>query len=326
MPEETTQVAESSPAAVETQEARPMESWSDAEHATWLQKGEVPKPKEGESAPLKTSEQGAESEPAKEAQETGQPKEKPKQDAETRKKQLAAEIQELLDLRHRMREEVSQIGAKPPESPPGREAAQGADRPKRPKLDQFETYEGYEDALDKYEGDLANWAVGQRLNVERTEYARRQALEDFRQSQERIKSNWIQREKETIKRHPDFLETVKSAKDLPLNPIMDLFIQNSQIGPDLVLHLSKNHDEAERIARMDPFDTPRALTRLEDKLSEAIKSPARKTITDAKHPPTELSGTNKAADDEVEAALHAGDEGRYIEAMNARDIARLVRK
>ncbi|MFH1574352.1 MAG: hypothetical protein ABIG68_10230, partial [Acidobacteriota bacterium] len=250
-PEDTmadVQTAESSPAAVaapEITEQKPLESYSDAEYATWLEKGELAKPKTEESAPSTPSEAGeqpkgeAASEPAKETE----PQKPKKQDAETRKRQLGAEIQQLLEQRHKLREELAQKGAPKPESPPGQQARPAADRPKRPKIDEFESYEKYEDALDKYSEDLADWKVAGRLDAERAAYAKHMQAERVQQTNQQILTTWQKREAETVKRHPDFREKVAEL-DIPQNPILDAFVFESDIGPDIVYHLATHPEEA----------------------------------------------------------------------------------
>lgn len=332
---EPTEIPESSPGESTEQvqdDSSKMESWSDEEHSKWLSEGVVP----GSEGSASSSESegdtpekpSAESEPAK--TETGAEKsqEKGKSNAETRKAQLAAEIQELLDARRALRQEVDGIKAGKAAPQPGSQPAPPeypSKRPVKPKLDQFETYEQYEVADEKFQEEMGLWAAGVRIESERAAAARYQQERQERQASEARDATWVKRREDSTKRNPDW-DKVVSASDAPLNPPMNVFIRNSEVGPDLAYYLAKNPREAGAIAAMGPIDVHRALTRIEDRISEGIKSPKGRMITASKPPGTTLGGTNKAPADAAEDALAAGDEGRYIEEMNRRDAARLLRK
>jgi len=318
MADEATVTAESSPAP----ETAPvsLDKFTDAEHAKWLETGETPKPKKAESATA-SPESAPESGTGKESQESVQPERK--QDGETRKRQLAAEIQDLLEQRRRLREELSQKPAEKAESQP---EAKAPERPKRPRIDEFEDYSKYEDALDQYEEKLADYKAGQRIEAEKQAYQKQQQQQTIEQHNAEVRKNWETRLRETQKRHPDF-DAIVRANELPLNPIMDGYLLDSEIGPDVVVHLCQHMEEANRIAKLPPYQCARELVKLESSISEKLKAtPAPSKITGAKEPPRELSGTNRAPEDEAQAALAAGDVGRYMDVMNTRDAARIVRK
>ena len=324
--------AESSSADEQEYQEPDLDKLTPEQRGKWLETGKVPVENAEESATSKSegegSETAAESESApKDTQEeaTG----KPHANAEVRKKQLAAEIQDLLEQRRKLREEVSKPAeAARAESQP---AAKPPDRPKRPKLEQFEgdnAYEKYEDALDKYEEDLADWKVGQRIEAEKQAHARTQQQQTIAQRNAEVKKNWETRLADTKARHPDYMEVVKNG-DIPLNPIMDGYLLDSEIGPEVVYHLSQHPEEAERIAKLSPFATARELAKLETQIGDSLKkqTPARpKIVTAAKKPPAELSGRNLGAEDEIQAAIETDDVGRYLAAANAAEVAKIVRR
>lgn len=332
--DDNSQAPASSPEAVQVEEqSSPLESLSSSERDTWLKTGELPKPKEGaESAPAGKPEEDAgrageppkppESGTGQETQE--QARERSRQNAETRKRQLAADIQEHLERRERARQEAEREEARlaalkgdgKPAPPPG--PPQPAERPKRPRMDQFETLESYEDAIDKYEEALAEWKVDQRLMHERAEYERSQQSQTIMRTNQEIRANWEKRLKETTARHPDFKETVEKGS-IPLNPIMDGYLMESEIGPELVYHFAKNPADAERIAVLGPYATARELAFLERQISESLKTSGPRKLTGAPPPVTELPGRNAAPEDEVAAAVKAGDFRAYQRAQNARD-------
>lgn len=337
--------AESSPATSPAPEPEPeetefqepdLESLTPEQHAKWLEKGELPTPtKAGESAPPeKESEKAtAESETAEKSTEHKEQTERKPHTAETRIRQLEADIaalkqqraeriQALLDERRKLAQEVSQVGAIKPEPPAG--AKPDAEKPKRPKMDEFEEYSSYEQALEEYEDKLTDWKVNQRIEAEKKAYQQQVQKQTVEQRNAQVRKNWEAHLGEAHKRHGDFEEVVRSV-ELPLNPVMDGFLLDSAIGPEIVYALCKNVAEAERIAKLSPFACTRELAKLESSISASLQAPQPKKVTEAKPPPTELSGTNRGAEDEAAAALEAGNFARYAEIMNQRDAARIMR-
>lgn len=333
--------AESSTAPAIQAPENPLESFTPEQHAKWLETGEMPAkvaPEPEGSAPSQSAGEKPGSAPESETGQQESRQEKPKQNAETRKQQLSAEIQDLLEKRRALREEVDRLskGDKPPEAPAGKkeepQTPQRPQRPKRPRQDEFETWdalhaaeEKYEQELDKYEEDLADWKAGQRIERERAEYNRSVREDQIHTENQKRLTSWQERSNQAKERYADFDKVVGSAEALPLNPVMDELILRHKMGPDIVYHLAKNPGEAARIAALDPYDTAAELTRFADRISakQPPKTPTPKTVSEAKEPPTLLTGTNAGAADEAKAAQEAGDFERYFNAMNARDAARM---
>ncbi len=302
------------------------------EYQTWLASGEFPTPKKEAPAPSDEKPEASPDTGPGENKESEAPKkaEKKTQNADTRATELEAEIaelkrakaeriQKLLDERRQLRQEQ----AKTPEPQPGPKP----ERPKRPKYQDYEDKpDQYEEALDKYEEELADYKAQQRIEAERQKAAQEQRRQIAFQRNAEVRKAWETRLTATKQRHEDFQQVVNSV-DLPLNPIMDGFLLESEVGPEMVYHLCSNVADAERIAKLQPFACARELTRLEAQISDALKTPAKPTIlTAAKPPGTQLSGMNRAPEDEAEAAIDAGDVERYMRVMNQRDIARITGK
>lgn len=318
-------------------EAPDLEAFTPEQHQKWLQTGEFPKPQKPpeKSAPSEPSEKAqAESEPAEKKPETEKPAERKPQNAETRivqleeqiaqlKAQKAERIQQLLDERRALQQELTKPADKKPEPAPGTELA--ADRPKRPKMNEFEDLQTYEKALEEYEEKFADWKVQQRIEAEKKAYQEQVRKQTIEQRNAQIRNNWETRLVEAKKRYGDFDEVVRSV-DLPLNPFMDGYLLDSEKGPELVYALCKNPAEAERISKLGPFACARELAKFESSFAASLQPPPKKTISETKPPPTELPGTNRQSEDEAKAALEAGDVERYMRIMNQRDVDRIVRK
>lgn len=97
---------------------------------------------------------------------------------------------------------------------------------------------------------------------------------------------------------------------------------NSEIGPEMVYWFARNPAEAERIAKLGPYQTAAELRDIERNLSEQLKAPATKTITGARPPETALPGKIVSPEDPVMAAVASGDFRSYMKAANARELKR----
>jgi hypothetical protein len=325
---EETQGDSSTPEVADVEiDSSALESLNSEQRDHWLKTGEIPDtPKADASATSKAPEKAAavqpEPAPGKEA-----PQDRDIPPAEKRIKQLLARNKELEAQLHR------------PTPPPAsirqqEQSAPDLQRPQRPKAPTLDQYDGdyskfeaaaakYEEDFDKYMEDLSDYKAAKRIEAERQAYQQRREAETIQEHNAKIKSSWETRQSETIKRHPDFEQAVKEAS-LPLNPIMDGFIIESEVGPEIVYHLAKNPAEGERIAKLGPFATARELSRIEMQLSESLKPTGANAtkITAAKPPPTMLGGTNRAPDDEAQAAVASGEFRRYMKVMNARELGK----
>lgn len=325
---EQTAAAESSPALNTTEDApNPVESLSDSQREEWLKTGDLPDTPASEASATSTAEKATAASPASATgNDTQQVEDRTISPAEKRIKQLLARNKELEAQLHRP--PAPSQGPAAPSSQP-----QELQRPMRPKAPTLEQYNGdyeafekaaaqYEDTFDRYMEDLSDYKAAKRIEAERQAYQQRKQAETIQEHNEAVKSSWETRQAETIKRHPDFEKAVKDAA-LPLNPIMDGFIVESEVGPEIVYWLAKNPVEGERIASLGPFATARELSRIEMTLGESLKTPAptpKPTITAAFPPPTTLSGTNKGPEDEARAAVASKDFSAYRRAMNSREL------
>ena len=314
-----------------------LENWSEADRNEYFKTGTPPAEKEEKSATPESTEAKSESTPPEPAPESEpgkqqEPKKSP-QNAETRKRQLGAEIQEKLSERRRISEELeilkaqrdllkSQQEAKKPEPPPATETP-GTTRPVRPKIDQYESYEEYESALDKYEEALADYKAADRIQREKTEYIRQQELRAHEEYQTNVRRKMDASVAEAKKVHTDFDEVLATASDVPVTPHMQLCLENAEHPGEIMYHLASHPDDARKMATLSPFAVTRELAVLDATFAGTIKpAPATPQVTGAKPPPTQLRGANAAPADEVSAAVASGDFRRYMQAANAREMKR----
>jgi hypothetical protein len=156
---------------------------------------------------------------------------------------------------------------------------------KAPKQEDFATVAEYVDAQ-------VEWKLQQRA-VEDAKKAAQSA-------QAAIDSAHQARVNKFVESHPDYQETLEKA-DLTLAIPLLQYIRESDLGPDLALHLSKNVEIAERLNRLSPIKALAELGKIEAKLApakvdepkpssrqpETSKAPAPITPIDGKKEPVQ---------------------------------------
>jgi len=319
----------SDPVQVSTVDAAPtpkvdvLGSLSDTQRDHWLKTGDLPESKvepqapplkdevapvadSAEHAPLEAPAVEPSTEPAKVA--------KPRDDIKARLGQLAEQRRIEKERADRLEAEVADLRAKV--APPAPVAP--AVEPAEPKLDDFlsdpDPYAAYARAVGKWEAkqQIAQFQAEQAQRVQRDrDIARVDAVMA-----------------EGPKKYPDWdLTPLQGHMDGPSAAYVAALIFESPLSVELLYHFSKTPAEARRLAAMEPLAAARAFGSLESQLStpppSRIATPT-KTVSTAPEPPQTLGSRHTPnAGDEVEAAILAGDTGRYIEAENRRELAKM---
>ena len=124
----------------------------------------------------------------------------------------------------------------------------------KPNLDSFSTYEDYIAALSK-------WEVKRERQAEKTADAVRAQQADIATKAQRFEELCDEVRKEV----PDF-DDIAFDQSLKLTNMMVESIQESDIGPRILLHLQKNRAEAKRIAGLSHIAQIKEIGRIEEKL------------------------------------------------------------
>jgi hypothetical protein len=151
-----------------------------------------------------------------------------------------------------------------------------------PKLDQFATYEEYVAAV-------ADYRVEQRFQRLEQE---RQAEEAVKQKAE-VQTGFQQKASEFKAQTPDF-EEVAYNPSLPITDVMADALNYAEKGPQLLYHLGKHPEEAQRIAELSVRSPVAAAIEL-GKLEERLSLPQPRTTTQAPPPIRPLSGGSGSA-------------------------------
>lgn len=131
-----------------------------------------------------------------------------------------------------------------------------------PPVDQFESPEAYADALAERKA--------QEL------VARREA----ERAQSEIIEAYHDKEEEARNKYDDF-EQVAYNPQLRITNVMAETIQSSEVGPDVAYYLGSNPKEADRIAKLSPFQQAKEIGRIEAKL---VAEPVTKKTSSAPAP------------------------------------------
>jgi hypothetical protein len=147
----------------------------------------------------------------------------------------------------------------------------------RPKPEDFQDYDDYVEALADWKAEEKARKLRDELKAEsektraKTEADRR--MEAFRAAESKFRA--------TVQ---DYDEAIQDAQDTPMTQVMFDVILESEVGPNLLYHLAKNPDEAERIAHLSPARQAAEIGKLEDKLAQQLKDPQKPKASNAPPP------------------------------------------
>lgn len=230
-------------------------------------------PKEAEDA----ADSEPKSEPAKgeTAANSEEPKVSGKRNAETRIKQLTAQL-------NAVKRQVQTL------SQPAQQAATAMKEPKLPTIDQFETIEQFNEALFKYDKEAREYAVS-KDRIERDREAKKKAEQEeidktvgaFNKRAEKLKAT-----------NPDF-DAKEAFERISPNPATIAMIFESEVGPEVTAFLDDNPDEAERLRDLPPIKCAREFFKLEQRISDQIKG-IKKPAASVK-PPSYVTGKAASA-------------------------------
>ena len=214
----------------------------------------------GQEAVTPTQEEIEAQERAEQEQTEKKPWYKKRFDELTRKRYEieAAKAAEIEALKKEL-QEAKKVSVKP-DTPPVNFA-----KPK-PIVGDFQTYEDYVDAL-------TDWKLEKK---EAEVFTKRQQEEEAKKQAE--KANEVKKEQQTFDekrkatietgkgKYKDFDEVVQSIPGQILTFQMATVIVDSDNGSDVIYHLGKNIQEAERISKLNPWAMAREIGKIEERL------------------------------------------------------------
>jgi hypothetical protein len=149
-----------------------------------------------------------------------------------------------------------------------------------------------------------------------------------KQRVENFQKTWNERSAKAAAKYADFKEVALDPA-MPIVPggIVDAFIGETEVGPELLYHFGKNPAELEKLQGMNPIHAALELAKLVGKFTEPeaklpLSTPAKPTITSAPKPAPKVGGRGTAPEDPVAAAVKDDDFEAFEAAANARDLAK----
>ncbi len=216
------------------------------------------------------------------APETGptaveQKTEQPRDEKGKFKPALQSRIDELTRARHEAEREAAYWRNRAnPEQPKA--------EPAKPTPEKFENYGDYVEALADWKAEEKVSAALKARDAEAAKTAEQKAVETRTQT-------FQERQQAARTAMPDY-DAVVGAADVPITSHVAEALLDSEKGPELVYHLSKNPAEAERLNKLSPLAAARELGRI-----EATLSAPQKPVTKAPAPMKPSGGGTTAVTD-----------------------------
>jgi hypothetical protein len=148
-----------------------------------------------------------------------------------------------------------------------------------PKLEDF----NYDEAA--YQAALFQHVKDEAARVARAELQQERA----REQEQAKKQTFRQRETDFSKENPDYLAVTRDPS-LPFTRELVELTSESEKGPEILYHLAKNRDLAERIAGLSPVAAAREIGRLEAKFEKPASAP-KPAVSKAPPPPPRIEAT-----------------------------------
>lgn len=148
-----------------------------------------------------------------------------------------------------------------------------------PKLEDYDDW-------GKYAKDVAKWEV----NQAKGEFSQKQSEEVHRVLAVKAQDEFRDRLETYAEKHDDFHEMVEEIGPLIKGAALETLI-DSKHGPEIIHHLAKNPEEAEKLSRLSPLAAAREIGRIEERLS----TKSVKKTTSAPAPVKTVTGSSSAS-------------------------------
>lgn len=325
-------VVETSSATPEVEQSIPA---AGPERIEWQKTGTLPK---AASTPAPEGEQSPKSAPASEAG-----KQEKKSPAALRLEEVLADLKAAgfdgpADLKTFKREAAKTTQAEPsPAKQPEVKAAPAAEAPTKPDM-KDPKYEGdagwelYEADVDKYNRAFASFEAKNAVEAYKREQTQQEQLKHVLKQIETGRKTYADFDQRT--------EPVFKALTANLDSPVSQVVGESPVFEHLMYAIGQQGEEFLALVKSNPQMALKKAVILESLVMEELSKgktteekprddkgqflpPEKKakTVSDAPPPPHEVGGKGTPPADEVEAALKSGDQTRYNDLMNRRDLA-----
>lgn len=139
------------------------------------------------------------------------------------------------------------------------------DNDQKPTEDEFDSHADYIEAL-------TDWKVDQKLTKQKEADEKSKA----KQSQSERATAWQGKVSNFQDSTPDFDEVMENVEDVSLSQAATDAILDSDIGPNVLYHIAKNPEIAEKLSEMKPIAAIKEIGRIESELSAPSKKEVKK--------------------------------------------------
>lgn len=167
-----------------------------------------------------------------------------------------------------------------------------------PKREDFPDDVQYLEALTDYKADQKVKAA---LNERDKQSEGRQQQSKAQEAESKVVESWTKNEAAFKSANPDYEETVTPFVEDELQQYSagaKRAIVESDVGPQLLMHLATHSDDAERIAGLSPLQQIKELGKLEDKMSRPPKK-----ASNAPPPPNPVKGGTSGSKDPAKMSV-----------------------
>jgi hypothetical protein len=194
------------------------------------------------------------------------------EDEPKKKSGLSKRIDKLTAEKRALERRLAELESTPPATEPTKQE-QNVDS-SRPRMDDFDSLEDFADALTE-------WKIDQR-----------EAQREAKQSVEKYQTEWEAKEAKVKEAYADYHDVVniESLQRSNASQEAKVFLNDSNIGPDVIYNLVSNEDLFDEFVEANPVKQIKILTKIELAL-ESKQAPSSTKVTSAPNPPKKLNAS-----------------------------------
>lgn len=168
----------------------------------------------------------------------------------------------------RVRQELEEVKAKA--AAPREPEVTALEKPEPPDASKHPewSYDDLEAAKLKYAADLVDWKVAEAVRQYEAAQAEKVQKQQAQEREQTLSSQWETRAQTFLSKTPEFEEAVNEVGPFLTQAGVADLIKQSEVGPEIVMHLYQNPEVGEVIAKLgNPLAVAAAIGRLEKQLT-----------------------------------------------------------
>lgn len=239
------------------------------------------------AAVAKTKNEQVDADSAPVTEEDDTEKQEVEEDEPKKKSGFSKRIDKLTAEKRALERRLAELESAPPAIEPTKQE-QNVDS-SRPRMDDFDSLEDFADALTE-------WKIDQR-----------EAQREAKQNVEKYQTEWEAKEAKVKEAYADYHDVVniESLQRSNASQEAKVFLNDSDIGPDVIYNLVSNEDLFDEFVEANPVKQIKILTKIELAL-ESKQAPSSTKVTSAPNPPKKLNASRPVSTGK-DLIQHAGE-------------------